>query len=135
MIQAIDHIGIAVRSVEAAIPRYEKMLGIPCSQIQILPEHGVKTAFFNVGESRLELLEATSPTSPIARFIEKRGEGLHHIAFRSSSVEGDLHQAVQAGCEHLSGISTEGAHGGQVAFLHPRSLAGVLVELCGPAGV
>lgn len=135
MISAIDHIGIAVRSLDTAVTRYAQMLGVPCAGIETVADQGVKVAFFEVGESRIELLEPTSPASPIAKFIEKRGEGLHHIAFRSSSIDGDLSRAAAAGCEHLSGIPREGAHGSQVAFLHPKALSGVLVELCSRADV
>ena len=133
MIQAIDNIGIAVRSLDAAIPRYEQMLGVKCSRIETVETQQVRTAFFEVGGSRIELLEATTETSPIARHIEKRGEGLHHVAFRTDALEADLQRATAGGCEHLSNLPTNGAHGSRVAFFHPRSLNGSLVELCQPS--
>lgn len=134
MINAIDHIGIAVKSLEQAVARYEQALGFKCSGIETIAGHGVRTAFFPVGEVYIELLEATSPESPIAKFIEKRGEGIHHIAFQSSDVADDLVVAKQAGCIHLDQVGTTGAGGSRVAFLHPKSFFGVLTELCGKHG-
>lgn len=131
MIKSIDHIGIAVKSLEQAIPRYEHALGLQCSGIETVTEQGVRTAFLPVGSVRIELLEATTPESPIARFIERRGEGIHHIAFESTAVEEDLKTATGAGCVHLNQIGSTGAGGAQIAFLHPKSLCGVLTELCG----
>ena len=132
MIKSIDHIGIAVKSLEQAIPRYEQALGLTCTHIETVAHQGVRTAFFAVGEGavRIELLEATIPESPIARFIEKRGEGIHHIAFESTDVAADLEVAVGGGCVHLNQIGQTGAGGARVAFLHPKSLCGVLTELC-----
>ncbi len=135
MINGIDHIGIAVRSLSAAIPRYERVLGRPCERIETVTHQDVRVAFFEVEGSRIELLEPITEQSPIARFIAKRGEGLHHIALRSSALAVDLARAVEGGCEQLSGVPSGGAHGAQIAFLHPRGMSGVLVELCAPAAL
>jgi methylmalonyl-CoA/ethylmalonyl-CoA epimerase len=131
MLNAIDHIAIAVRSLTSAVPRYERALGARCAQFETIERQGVRAAFFEFGGTRLELLEPTSPQSPVARFLEKHGEGVHHLAFRSTGFPADLQRAVDAGCEHLSTVPAEGAGGSQVAFLHPRDLCGVLVEICG----
>jgi methylmalonyl-CoA/ethylmalonyl-CoA epimerase len=131
MIQAVDHIGIAVKSLDQAIPRYERAFGMKCSGMETVPGQGVRTAFFPLNGVRIELLEATLPGSPIARFIERHGEGLHHLALRSSTVEDDLILAVNAGCHHLGDVAPTGAGGARIAFLHPKDLCGVLIELCG----
>ena len=131
MIESVDHIGIAVRSLDDASARFERAFGLACAGVESLPEQGVKVGFFSIGEVRIELLEPTSASSPIARFLEKRGEGIHHIAFRSNTVSDDVRSAVAAGCEHIGSIAPEGAGGDRVAFLHPKSLFGVLVEICG----
>ena len=131
MIKSIDHIGIAVKSLEQAVPLYERAFGLRCSAIETVAGQNVRTAFFPVGGVRIELLEATSPDSPIARFIERRGEGVHHVALQSNAVDDDINTAVTAGCMHLDQVGVTGAGGSQVAFLHPRGLCGVLVELCG----
>jgi methylmalonyl-CoA/ethylmalonyl-CoA epimerase len=131
MIQQIDHIGIAVKSLAQAVPRYEQALGLKCSGVEEVPAQGVRVAFLPVGELRIELLEATSEASPIARFIARRGEGIHHVAFRSDSLAGDVRAAVGAGCVHLNQLAREGAGDAEVAFFHPAEFCGVLVEFCG----
>lgn len=131
MIESVDHIGIAVRSLDEATIRFERILGQRCSGVETVLEQGVRVAFFSVGGVRVELLEALSATSPVARFIEKHGEGIHHLAFRSSDVSGDVDSAKAAGCEHLEGVGANGAGGARVAFLHPKTMFGVLVEICG----
>lgn len=130
MIQQIDHIGIAVKSLEEGIKYYEETLGLSCEKIEEVASQKVKTAFFHVGEVHLELLEATDPESPIARFIEKNGEGIHHIAFYSDDIEGQLKQASDSGARLIHETPFEGAANKLVAFLHPKSTHGVLTEFC-----
>jgi methylmalonyl-CoA/ethylmalonyl-CoA epimerase len=130
MIQQIDHIGIAVKSLEDGIRYYEKTLGLQCEAIEEVASQKVKTAFFHVGEVHIELLEATDPESPIAKFIEKNGEGVHHIAFRTDDIAGQLRQAAAAGARLIHEQPFEGAANKLVAFLHPKSTHGVLTEFC-----
>jgi methylmalonyl-CoA/ethylmalonyl-CoA epimerase len=130
MIRKIDHLGIAVHSLTKVIDYYEKVLGLICSGREEIPSQKVRTAFFLIGNVHLELLEPTSADSPVAKFLEKRGEGLHHIAFETDDITGQLQKASKAGCHLLSEIPFEGAHGKLSAFLHPKSTHGVLTELC-----
>ncbi len=130
MITRIDHLGIAVRSLDETIPYYEKALGLTCEHREEVPSQKVRTAFFHVGEVHIELLEPTSPESPVAKFIEKNGEGVHHVAFASSDIKAQLGQASAAGCRLIHEQPFEGAAGKLVAFLHPKSTHGVLTELC-----
>lgn len=132
MITRIDHLGIAVRSLETAIPYYERALGLKCDHREEVPSQKVKTAFFTVGEVHLELLEPTAPDSPVARFLETHGEGVHHVAFAADDVGAQLGQAKAAGVRLLHEVPFEGAGGKLVAFLHPKSTGGVLTELCMP---
>jgi len=132
MITQIDHLGIAVRSLDAAIPYYEKALGLTCEHREEVPSQKVRTAFFRVGEVHLELLEPTSPESPVAKFIEKNGEGIHHVAFGSTDIGSQLTQASATGVRLINDKPFEGAGGKLVAFLHPKSTFGVLTELCAP---
>jgi methylmalonyl-CoA/ethylmalonyl-CoA epimerase len=133
MIQKIDHLGIAVRSLDEAVPYYEKALGLKCEHREEVPSQKVRTAFFAVGEVHLELLEPTDPESPIAKFLEKNPSGgIHHIAFGSDNVETQLKQAAGAGVRLIHEKPFEGAAGKLVAFLHPKSTFGVLTELCAP---
>ncbi len=132
MITRIDHLGIAVRSLDATIPYYEKALGLKCEHREEVPSQKVRTAFFTVGEVHLELLEPTSPDSPVAKFLEKNGEGVHHVAFASSDIAGQLGQAAGAGVKLIHEQPFEGAAGKLVAFLHPKSTFGVLTEFCMP---
>jgi len=125
--QAIDHIGIVVRDLEAAISAYERALGVPC-QRESLSERQIEVAFFPVGESRVELITPTSPESAVSRFLEKRGEGLHHVAYRVEDVAAALAQAQAAGLRLVDTEARPGAHGTLVAFVHPASLHGVLTE-------
>lgn len=129
MLKKIDHIGIAVADLKAASEKYEHLTGQASGHKELIEEQKVETAFFPVGEVRLELLKGTDPSSPISKFIEKRGEGIHHICFE---VE-DLAQAKAAltatGLQFIENISEEGAGGSKVAFIHPRSTGGVLMEL------
>ena len=130
MINHIDHLGIAVRSLEETVPVYEKALGLRCEHREEVPSQKVRTAFFDVDGVHLELLEPTSPESPIAKFLTERGEGIHHIAFRTDDITGQLAQAAGAGVRLIHAQPFEGAAGKLVAFLHPKSTHGVLTELC-----
>ena len=133
MITRIDHIGIAVKSIDEALPYYEKALGLRCEHREEVPSQKVRTAFFSAGEVHLELLEPTSPESPIAKFLEKNPSGgVHHIAFATSDITGQLKQAADTGVKLLHEVPFEGAAGKLVAFLHPKSTFGVLTEFCAP---
>lgn len=132
MITKIDHLGIAVRSLDETVPYYEKALGLTCAHREEVPSQKVRTAFFEVGEVHLELLEPTSPESPIAKFLEKNGEGVHHIAFASSDIGAQLKNAASAGVKLIHEVPFEGAAGKLVAFLHPKFTHGVLTEFCAP---
>jgi len=129
MLEKIDHIGIAVRDLEAAIARYTALCGRGPDHLEEVAAQKVKAAMFQIGASRLELLMATAPDSPIAKFIDKRGEGIHHVCFKVENLEEELARMSAAGMEIISGASGEGAGGSRVAFLHPKSLIGVMVEL------
>jgi methylmalonyl-CoA/ethylmalonyl-CoA epimerase len=133
MIQRIDHLGIAVRSLDETVPYYEKALGLPCEHREEVPSQKVRTAFFHCGEVHLELLEPTADDSPIARFLEKNGEGIHHIAFATDDIAAQLGQASDAGVRLIHEEPFEGAANKLVAFLHPKSTHGVLTEFCAPA--
>ena len=133
MITRIDHLGIAVKSIDEALPYYEKALGLRCEHREEVASQKVRTAFFGVGEVHLELLEPTSPESPIAKFLEKNPSGgIHHIAFATSDINGQLKQAAGTGVKLLHEVPFEGAAGKLVAFLHPKSTFGVLTEFCAP---
>ena len=130
MIQSIDHLGIAVRSLDEAVPLYETALGLRCLGREEVASQRVKTAFFDVGGVHLELLEPTSPDSPIAKFIAEKGEGMHHIAFRTDDIGAQLKQASAGGIRLIHEKPFAGAAGKLVAFLHPKSTRGVLMEFC-----
>jgi methylmalonyl-CoA/ethylmalonyl-CoA epimerase len=130
MATKIDHLGIAVKSLEQSIPVWEKALGVKCGHIEEVVEQKVKTAFFSVGESHIELLEPTSPESPVAKFLEKNGEGVHHVAFGSLDLVADLAKAKADGIRLIDETPRKGAGGKDIAFLHPKSMGGVLTELC-----
>ncbi len=132
MITKIDHLGIAVRSLDESVAYYEKALGIKCEHREEVASQKVRTAFFSVGEVHLELLEPTSPDSPVAKFLEKNGEGVHHVAFGTSDIMGQLKQASAAGVKLIHETPFEGAANKLVAFLHPKSTHGVLTEFCSP---
>tara|TARA_R110002020_G_scaffold323841_1_gene539668 strand:+ start:75 stop:482 length:408 start_codon:yes stop_codon:yes gene_type:complete len=135
MINHIDHLGIAVRSLDESVSYYENALGLRCEHREEVPSQKVRTAFFTVGDTHLELLEPTSPESPVARFLESHGEGIHHIAFATDGIAAQLQQAARAGVRLIHEIPFEGAQGLQVAFLHPKSTHGVLTELCSRTSV
>lgn len=127
----IEHLGIAVKSLEQAIPYYEKVLGLKCYNIEEVADQKVKTAFFKVGQTKLELLEPTAEDSPIAKFIEKRGEGIHHLAFAvEDGVASALAKCEGNGIQLIDKAPRKGAEGLNIAFLHPKSTMGVLTELC-----
>jgi len=126
----IEHIGIAVKNLEQAIKYYENVLGLTCYAIEEVKDQKVKTAFFKVGQTKLELLESTSSDGPIAKFIEKRGEGVHHIAFAVEEIEKALQDVEQKGIRLIDLNPRKGAEGLDIAFLHPKSTFGVLTEFC-----
>lgn len=126
----IEHIGIAVKSLETAIPFYEQKLGLKCYSVEEVEEQKVKTAFFKVGQTKIELLESTDPEGPIGKFIEKRGEGVHHIAFATEGLQENLDELAQKGVQLIDKTPRKGAEGLNIAFLHPKSTLGVLTELC-----
>lgn len=135
MLKKIDHLGIAVKSLAEAVPYYEKALGLKCEHQEEVPSQKVKTAFFACGEVHIELLEPTSPDSPIAKFLEKNpAGGIHHVAFGTDNVEAQLKQAADAGVKLIHEKPFDGAGGKLVAFLHPKSTMGVLTEFCAPKG-
>tara|TARA_R110002020_G_scaffold180_1_gene866 strand:- start:114 stop:536 length:423 start_codon:yes stop_codon:yes gene_type:complete len=126
----IEHIGIAVKDLNASNILYEKLLGKPPYKLEEVITEGVKTSFFKMGTSKIELLEASNADSPIAKFIEKRGEGIHHIAYAVEDIVGELKRLQQEGFILLNEKPKEGADNKWVAFLHPKSTGGVLIELC-----
>jgi len=128
--QYIEHIGIAVKDLQKAINYYENTLGLKCYNIEEVTDQKVKTAFFKVGETKLELLEATSEDSPIAKFIAKKGEGIHHIAFAVNGINEALKQVQEKDVQLIDKESRKGAEGLNIGFLHPKSTFGVLTEFC-----
>lgn len=126
----IEHIGIAVKNIEKAIEYYEGILGLKCYKIEEVADQKVRTAFFKVGETKIELLEATDSESPIGKFIEKRGEGVHHIAFSVNGIQSSLNEAESKGIQLINKTPVGGADEMQVAFLHPKYTFGVLTEFC-----
>lgn len=129
-ISHIEHVGIAVPSLDEAIPFYEKVLGLKCFAIEEVADQKVRTAFFKVGQTKIELLEPTSEDSTIAKFIANKGEGIHHIAFATDSVTEALADAAEKGIRLIDTAPRGGAEGLQIAFLHPKSTCSVLTELC-----
>jgi methylmalonyl-CoA/ethylmalonyl-CoA epimerase len=126
----IEHIGIAVRSLDAAIPLFAKILGTGCYAVEEVKDQKVKTAFFKVGETKIELLESTAPDGPIARFIGKKGEGIHHIALAVDGLVSFLNALQDVPVQAIDTEPGKGAEGLDIAFLHPKSTHGVLIELC-----
>ena len=126
----IEHIGIAVKSLQNAVPLFEKLLNTNCYKTEeVISEH-VQTAFFRTGDTKIELLESTDPNGVIARFIEKKGEGIHHIAFEVDDIEAEMERLKNEGFELLHQVPKNGADNKRICFLHPRGTNGVLVELC-----
>jgi len=126
----IEHIGIAVKSLDEAIPFYENILGLKCYNVEEVKDQKVKTAFFMVGQTKIELLESTDPEGPIGKYIEKKGEGVHHIAYAVDKIEDQLKTAEEKGINLIDKAPRKGAEGLDIAFLHPKSTHGVLTELC-----
>tara|TARA_R110002049_G_scaffold292252_3_gene476684 strand:+ start:43991 stop:44395 length:405 start_codon:yes stop_codon:yes gene_type:complete len=126
----IEHIGIAVRSLKSSNVLFEKLLGIPHYKEETVVSEGVNMSFFKIGNSKIELLEATSSDSPIAKFIEKKGEGIHHIAFEVADIESEIKRFKKEGFEILNETPKKGADNKRIVFLHPKNTNGVLIELC-----
>lgn len=127
----IEHIGIAVANLEESITYYEKVLGLECYAIEEVADQKVKTAFFRVGDTKIELLESTDPEGPIGKFIEKKGPGIHHLAFAMDDVEKSLKHAQDQGVRLIDEVPRKGAEGLKIGFLHPKYTQGVLTEFCG----
>jgi methylmalonyl-CoA/ethylmalonyl-CoA epimerase len=126
----IEHLGIAVRNLEESIPYYENLLGTKCYNIEEVKDQRVKTAFFLVGQTKIELLESTDPEGPIGKFLEKKGEGIHHIAFAVENANDALAEAETLGLSLIDKVARKGAEGMNIGFLHPKSTHGVLIEFC-----
>lgn len=126
----IEHIGIAVKSIEEQLPYYEGILGLKCYNIETVEDQKVKTAFFMIGNTKIELLEPTCEESTIAKFIEKKGEGIHHIAYATKNVNEALKEVEAKGVRLIDQEARGGAEGLRIAFLHPKSTGSVLTELC-----
>ena len=130
MIEKIEHIGIAVKNIEQANQVYQKILGVAPYKTENVASEGVQTSFFNTGESKIELLEATNPESAIAKFIAKKGEGVHHIAFGVKDIQKEMERLSKAGFTVLNEKTKKGADNKLVCFVHPKNTNGVLIELC-----
>ncbi|WP_342026579.1 methylmalonyl-CoA epimerase [Proteiniborus ethanoligenes] len=130
LVKKIDHIGIAVSNLEEALKFYEGVLGMNLQGTEIVEEQKVKVAFLPVGDTEIELLESTDKDGPIARFIEKKGEGIQHIAYRVDDIEKEIEEMKQKGIRMIDEVPRYGAGGAKIAFLHPKSTNGVLIELC-----
>lgn len=126
----IEHIGIAVKSLKASNALFAKLFGKPHYKIEEVASEGVKTSFFKVGENKIELLEGTTGDSPITKFVAKKGEGIHHIAFDVDDIEAEIKRLKKEGFKILNETPKKGADNKLVAFLHPKSVNGVLIELC-----
>ena len=126
----IEHVGIAVKDLNASIKYYETVLGLECYKIEEVADQKVKTAFFMIGQTKIELLESTDPEGPIGKFIEKKGEGIHHLAFAVNGIETALADVEASGVQLIDKTPRKGAEGLSIAFLHPKSTFGVLTELC-----
>lgn len=130
MPKKISHIGIAVENIEAALPFYTNVLGLEFEGTEVVEEQKVKVAFLVIGESRIELLEPTAPDSPVAKFLEKNGPGIHHLAYQVDGLEGRLASLREQGVRLIDETPRLGAHRTRIAFLHPKASGGVLTELC-----
>ena len=130
MVKKIEHIGIAVSSIEKSLPVYEALLGAKSYKVEVVESEFVKTAFIQIGESKIELLEATNPESTIAKFLDKRGQGFHHIAFDVDNIKVEIDRLKEIGFELIHLSPKSGADNKIIAFLHPKSTEGLLVELC-----
>jgi len=130
MVNKIEHIGIAVKNMDDANVLFEKMLGVPSYKMEAVESEGVLTSFFQTGNNKIELLVATNPESPIAKFLEKKGEGIHHIAFDVDDIEAEIIRLKKEGFVLINEVPKKGADNKLVVFLHPKNTNGVLVELC-----
>ncbi len=130
MLRKIEHLGIAVANIEESLKIYETLLGTNCYKTESVESEGVKTAFLQVGESKIELLEASNPSSPIAKFLEKKGPGIHHIAFDVENIEAEIARLTSQGFELIHTSPKDGADNKLIAFLHPKSTGSILIELC-----
>lgn len=130
ILKSVEHIGIAVKNLETSIRFYEDALGLKCYKIEEVEDQKVKTAFLKLGDTKIELLESTSPDGPIAKHIEKRGEGVHHIAYAVDDLRAALREAESNGIQLIDREPRKGVEGLNIAFLHPKSTQGVLIELC-----
>ena len=130
MIKKIEHLGIAVKDLNDSIQLYETLFQTKCYKIEAVESEGVKTAFFQVGESKIELLEASNPESPIAKFLEKKGPGFHHVAFETSDIDSEIQRLINEGFELIHKTPKDGADNKRIAFLHPKAVDGLLLELC-----
>ena len=130
MIKKIEHLGIAVNSLDEAIPLYERLLQTTCYKTESVSSEGVNTAFFQIGEAKIELLEASNQNSPIAKFLSKRGEGFHHVAFEVDDIEEELARLQKLDFILLHLSPKDGADNKRIAFMHPKSTMGMLIELC-----
>jgi methylmalonyl-CoA/ethylmalonyl-CoA epimerase len=126
----IEHIGIAVKSLDESIKFYEEVLGLKCYAVEEVKDQKVKTAFFQIGQTKIELLESTDPEGPIGKFIEKRGEGIHHIAYAAKDLTSSLDDLKNKGIKLIDEKPRKGAEGLNIAFIHPKATYGVLTELC-----
>jgi len=130
MLTKINHIGVAVTSIEEALPFYRDSLGMTLSGTEEVTSQLVKVAFLSIGESKIELLEPTSPESPVAKFLEKNGPGVHHVAYGVNDIEAAIARLTAEGTRMIDAVPRLGAHGARIAFIHPKSSGGVLTELC-----
>ncbi len=130
MLTKINHIGVAVASLDEAIPFYRDSLGMAFQGCEEVPEQKVKVAMLQIGESKIELLEPTAPDSPVAKHLEKNGAGIHHIAYEVDDIEAAIADLEKAGARMIDAVPRNGAHGARIAFVHPKSSHGVLTELC-----
>lgn len=130
MLTKINHIGIAVTSLDESLPFYRDSLTMPFAGIEEVAEQKVRVAMLQVGESKIELLEPTSPDSPVAKFLDKNGPGIHHLAYEVDDIEEAIAELKAKGCRMIDEVPRNGAHGTRIAFIHPKSSNGVLTELC-----
>ncbi len=130
MISQIDHIAVAVEDIDEAAVFFSKVLGLEVSGREDVPEQKTRVAFINIGQVRIELVQPMSPDSPVGKFLEKKGQGIHHLALRTDDINGDLESMKALGVPLIDDKPKKGAHGAQIAFIHPKAGHGVLVELC-----
>ena len=126
----IEHLGIAVKSLDEAIPFWEEKLGMKCYSIEEVKEQKVRTAFFRIGQSKIELLESTEPDGPIGKYVEKNGGGIHHLAFAVEGLQENLDELASKGAQLIDKTPRKGAEGLNIAFVHPKTTGGILMELC-----